>query len=633
MCGIAGFFAAAPFNKEKAQYETKKMTDAIFHRGPDSFGEWYSEQNGIAFGFRRLAILDLHETGNQPMISKSGRFVIVFNGEIYNHLELKNELIGKNWRGHSDTEILLEAIDEFGFENALQKIEGMFSFALWDNSEKVLFLARDRMGEKPLFYSKIGNSIVFASELKALKKYSKFDGEINSEILPFYFRLGYIPAPYSIYKNAQKVKQGCFIKVSKKGNDLEITSEEYWSLEKVVQDGTKHQVKSADAEAIKQLEDLLERSVRQQMISDVPLGAFLSGGIDSSAIVALMQKSSSRAVKTFSIGFDDEKYNEAEFAKEIANYLNTDHTEFYVTAQDALNVIPYLTDMYDEPYGDSSAIPTYLVTKLARQHVTVSLSGDGGDELFFGYPKYRKAVSAWNKLLLIPWPLRQMAALSIPSIPSIFYKRPTLSEALLSKRFDNFFLTAPSYWGRREFFAKDFSANEKFLYEKSIFYQNGSLQNETAYEGMYIDQKGYLPDDLLVKTDRVAMANSLETRIPFLNHKVVEFAWRLPSSMKYRDKETKWILRKILQKHVPKNLWDRPKAGFSVPIESWLNRELKEWTDDLLSEQSIRKAGILNYKSINLRKGKYLNGAYNGCALWHVLMFQDWLQKNHGGTL
>lgn len=633
MCGIAGFFTPNPFNKEQARLEIKKMTGAILHRGPDSFGEWYNDQSQIAFGFRRLAILDLHETGNQPMVSKSGRFVIVFNGEIYNHLEIKRELKAKDWRGHSDTEILLEAIDEFGFEKTLPKIEGMFAFAVWDVKEQTLFLVRDRMGEKPLFYGAIGNTIVFASELKALTKYSEFNGTINKNILPFYFRLGYIPAPYSIYENVQKVKQGCFVKITKQGNGFETHTKEYWSLARVVEEGLRHPYRFSDIEAITQLEELLQRSIKQQMISDVPLGAFLSGGIDSSTIVALMQKNLSSSVKTFSIGFNDDRYNEARFAKEVANYLGTDHTEFYVTAQDALTVIPYLTDIYDEPYGDSSAIPTYLVSKLAKQYVTVSLSGDGGDELFYGYPKYRKAANAWNKLSQIPRPVKRMVAKTIPFIPSLYNQRPSLSDALTSDNFDNFFLSAPSYWGRHQFVTKGFPENESFLYENSLFHGNGQSKEFTGYEGMYIDQKGYLPDDLLVKTDRVAMANSLETRIPLLNYKIVEFAWNLPNSMKYRNNETKWILRRVLGKHVPKKLWDRPKAGFSVPIERWLNHELKEWAGDLLSEANIKKAGIIDYKSIRIRKEKYLKGMYHGCAMWHVLMFQDWLQKNSGGNL
>jgi len=395
MCGIVGLMNKGGIAKSSSQLQLKKMTDAIVHRGPDSMGEWFDEPGGVALGFRRLAILDLQPSGNQPMISASGRYVIVFNGEIYNHLELKKELKHVRWQGHSDTEVLLEAIDTYGLEKALEAIEGMFAIALWDRKERALFLVRDRMGEKPLYYSKIGDTVYFASELKAIKKVDGFQGRINQSVLPFYFKHGYIPAPYSIFENVHKVGQGAIVKLSSSRNDIEISEKEYWSIEDVALAGMHQQGQAAEEEALEHLELLLKRSVAQQMISDVPLGAFLSGGVDSSMIVSLMQRHSPGKVKTFSIGFENDSFDEAKYAKEIANYLGTDHTEFYVSASDALNVIPLLTDIYDEPYGDSSAIPTYLVSKMARQHVTVALSGDAGDELFFGYTRYRRSTKMW----------------------------------------------------------------------------------------------------------------------------------------------------------------------------------------------------------------------------------------------
>jgi asparagine synthase (glutamine-hydrolysing) len=651
MCGITGFWnTSIEVSADKLQAIAQQMSDTLLHRGPDSGGVWVDEAAGIALGHRRLAIVDLSPEGHQPMVSVDGRYVIVFNGEIYNFPELRQNLeqLGHNFRGHSDTEIMLASFSQWGLDRSIQCFNGMFAFALWDRQERVFHLGRDRLGEKPLYYGWVDNTLLFASELKALKAHPDFHAEINRDALTIFFRHGYIPAPYSIYKGIYKLPPATLLTWN--GKDTNPAPVPYWSVREAAELGVAKPFTGSEQEAVDQMDALLRDAVRMRMVADVPLGAFLSGGIDSSIVVALMQVQSSQPVKTFSIGFyeDEDKYNEAPYAKAVAEHLKTDHTELYLTAADALAIIPRLSSLYDEPFSDASGIPTFLVSHLAREHVTVSLSGDGGDELFGGYNHYFSNDRIWQKIGLIPKTLRQTVAYALTSLSPqtwnlVLTKFNALLPALLKEASpgDKLHLIAEvvavsereemyrilvSHWKQPEALVIGASEPPTNLSDR----QHRAQVTSFIESMMYLDTVTYLPDDILVKLDRASMGISLESRIPLLDHRVVEFSWRIPLSMKIRNDRGKWLLREILDKYVPKNLIDRPKMGFGIPIGIWLRDPLRDWAESLLNEERLRREGFLNPQPIRQKWAEHLSGDRDWqYYLWDVLMFQAWLEENH----
>ncbi|MGP5439698.1 asparagine synthase (glutamine-hydrolyzing) [Psychrobacter faecalis] len=629
MCGITGFFKEKIFPlPEEVQYSLQKMTDAIRHRGPDSEGFWYDSDSKVAFGHRRLSILDLSEAGNQPMLSDDDRYVIAFNGEIYNHLEIRQEIESAIstiiWKGHSDTETLLKAIQVFGWEKTLQKLVGMFAIALWDNKEQQLTLARDRMGEKPLYWGWSGQTLLFGSELKALKAHPTFNATIDRDALALLLRYNYVPAPYSIYCGIEKLLPGHFVKIKLGQSRKDVLPISYWSLKKTVENGLSDPFIGSDAEAIDLLEDTIKQSLVGQMSADVPLGAFLSGGVDSSAIVALMQAESKQPIKTFAIGFDEPGYNEAEYAKAVAEHLGTEHTEFYVTANDALEVVPLLSTIFCEPFADSSQIPTYLVSKMAKQHVTVALSGDAGDELFGGYNTYQLLPKIWKIISPLPAPVRRLASKLLSGLP-MPEKLLKLVEVLPVNNRAEFYNLVVSHWKNAEQLVIGSKNISTVLTDKSLWSNVDSFEEWM----MSIDAQQYMIDDILVKVDRTAMANSLEVRVPMLDHRVVELAWQLPLDMKIRDKTGKWVLREVLYKYVPKELIERPKKGFSIPLAQWLRGPLREWAEPLLAEKRLTEEGYFYPDKIRQAWEDHLQGRIdNSSKLWSVLMFQSWLENN-----
>ena len=649
MCGICGFVDLSNrYDQLNRHRIISEMTNTLIHRGPDDVGYWHDQGKGVSLGHRRLSIVDLSVHGSQPMLSNSGRYVIVFNGEIYNHLLLRKELIrsGVNisWRGHSDTEILLACIDTWGIEKSIQKSSGMFAVAIFDNKENNLFLVRDRMGEKPLYYGFQNGVFLFASELKAINKHPDSMRDIDRNALALQFRYSYIPTPYSIYKGIKKLKAGSILRInlSKSNFKKEILEEPktYWSLEDVVINAQKNIYTGNSIEAIDDLNDLLGKSVRDQMVADVPLGAFLSGGIDSSLIVSLMQSQSSVPIDTFTIGFSEDDYNEAIFAKKIAKHLGTKHTELYVSSNDALSVVDKLPQIYDEPFSDSSQIPTYLISEMTKKNVSVSLSGDAGDELFGGYNRYLWTRKIWSRIKFMPISLRKFITYGMTSVsPSAWNKilkqildtpQPgdkmhKLSSILTSSSAEDCYLNLISHWNNSDNIvigATDISVPVNNINDHLDF---DSIEQKM----MYLDAISYLPDDILTKIDRASMSVSLETRIPFLNHHVVEFANTLPLSMKIKNGESKWILRQLLDKYVPREFTERPKMGFGIPIDIWLRGPLRDWAESLLEESRLKKEGFLNYEPIRRKWVEHLSGRRNWqYHLWDILMFQAWLEKN-----
>lgn len=626
MCGIAGCFFSQGREIGSLDRVVREMTDTLHHRGPDDSDVWSDDSGGVAFGHRRLSILDLSPLGRQPMHSACGRFTIAYNGEVYNHLELREELIGYPFKSTSDTETILAAIAAWGVEAALQRFVGMFAFALWDNDTHKLFLVRDRLGIKPLYYGAIpGGGWVFGSEIKALRAHPAHSSTIDRDALALYFRHNYIPAPYSIYQDTWKVEPGQLIVL---GNG-DIQKSKWWSVEDVWQSGFDNPWQMDDAEAIDSLEALLSDAVKMRMLSDVPLGAFLSGGIDSSTVVALMQAQSLRPVKTFSIGFHESTYNEAQHAKVVAEHLGTDHTELYVTPKDLLNVVPSIPQYWDEPFADSSQIPTYILSKLTREHVTVSLSGDGGDELFSGYQRYFYA-HQWDRIASIPLPVRNCMKHVLKATPASFFKvfgklgsrfRWRL-DLLGMKEFQEFYRYLLSHFKH----PADFVLGAKEL-PTALTDTRTSLSDRYAHMALR-DLQMYLPDDILTKVDRASMAASLEARVPLIDHRVVEFAARTPVSAKVRDGEGKWLLKQVLYRHVPQGIIDRPKMGFGVPVEQWMRNELREWCEDLLSPETIRRQGFVDADMVGRMWREYLDGETNwNYYLWDVLMFQAWLAE------
>ncbi|MEH2273232.1 MAG: asparagine synthase (glutamine-hydrolyzing) [Nostoc sp.] len=649
MCGIAGFWnISRRVSPEELCYMVQQMSDTLLHRGPDNGGSWVDAEIGIALGHRRLAIVDLSPEGHQPMISANGRYVIVFNGEIYNFLELKRQLesLGHHFRGRSDTEVMLASFSQWGLHEALGRFNGMFAFALWDRQERILHLGRDRLGEKPVYYGWMGQTFVFGSELKALKVHPAFQAKINRDALAVFLRNNYVPAPYSIYEGIYKLPPGTVLTWN--GMDAHPNPVPYWSALKAAELGVNQPFTGSEIEAVAQMEALLQDAVGLRMVADVPLGAFLSGGVDSSTVVALMQAQSSQSVKTFTIGFDEDSYNEAHYAKAVAQHLGTDHTELYVTPKDALAVIPKLPTLYDEPFSDSSQIPTFLISQLAKQHVTVSLSGDGGDELFAGYKRYFWGRSTWQKIGWIPPTLRQAVARSLSSLSPQTWnrglanfhgllpaklKQPTpgdklhwIGEILAVSDAKALYTSMISHWKEREALVIN---SLKPLMNYSDRQQLTQLP-DFIQQMMYHDTVNYLPDDILVKVDRASMGVSLESRIPFLDHRVVELAWRIPISMKIRNGQGKWLLRQILYKYVPQNLIERPKMGFGMPIDSWLRVSLRDWAEALLDEHRLQQEGFLNPQPIRQKWAEHLSSERDWQNyLWDVLMFQAWLEENH----
>ncbi len=632
MCGVAGCFAPRGCLSDDCAAGAVRMRDQLVHRGPDDAGLWVDILAGIALGHRRLSIIDLSPSGRQPMVSSSGRYCLAFNGEIYNHLELRELAESKGhsfWRGASDTESLLAAIDAVGLVQALRASVGMFALALWDRQERVLHLARDRMGEKPLFYGWQRGVLLFGSELKALRAHPAFEADVDSEALPGYLQSGYIAAPRTIWRGIRKLLPGttvCF-----RSGDVGTMPEPtpYWSFMDVALRGQAEPFSGSDHDAVDALESVLGQAVAGQMVADVSLGAFLSGGIDSSTVVALMQARSSRPVRTFSIGFHDAGYDEAQHARAVAQHLGTDHTELYVTAQDAQRVVPLLTQMFDEPFGDSSAIPTYLVSDLARRQVTVSLSGDGGDELFGGYQRYCNSVmlNLWRQARGLPACTARLAG-ALSGIDAFrgfvsgerICNRLALMSALrqcpdeLAAYGVSIRLWDPARASRPLGSSAELAALTR-----------ARVINLPLHQMMALDSVTYLPDDILTKVDRTAMAVSLETRVPLLDHRVVELAWRMPPHLKSLNGSAKWLLKQVAFRHVPQALLERQKMGFGVPVDEWIRGPLRDWAEDLLSESALRNDGFLAPKPIRLRWRQHLKRQRSWRdSLWTVLMWQAW---------
>lgn len=642
MCGLTGYWSAARLAEERV---AEAMADRIRHRGPDGGGVTLADDGRLALAHRRLAIIDLSEAGHQPMTSRCQRYVVLFNGEIYNHLALRRELQagrGKGWRGHSDTETLLEAFTQWGFQRTLAALNGMFALALWDRSERVLWLARDRMGEKPLYYGRCGGTFFFGSEMKSFAPHPDWSPRIDRNAVAAFLRHAYVPAPQAIYEGICKLPPGCFVGVRDGGSSVG-EPQAYWSVAAVAAEALSAPSLGMDeGDWLHALDELLRDAVGMRMMADVPLGAFLSGGYDSSAVAALMQAQSTRPVKTFTIGFDEKEYNEADHARTVARHLGTEHTELFVRADQAREVIPELASIWDEPFGDSSQIPTLILSRLTRQHVTVALSGDGGDELFCGYTRYALGYGVWRKLKLLPYPLRRLAAGAILRTPvSVLEKANSAIPAKLRLR--NIADRAPKiaavlrqrdelpFYHRLvgQWLEDDMVLGGEAEWARAMRPDVWGTLCDPRDRMMLADMQAYLPDDILTKVDRASMAASLEARVPFLDHRVVEFAWRMPLALKYRNGRGKWLLREVLYRYVPQALMDRPKMGFGVPIGQWLRGPLRGWADDLLDEGRLRREGYLNTKTVRSRWEEHRSGQREWhYSLWNVLMFQAWLERH-----
>ena len=641
MCGIAGFIdQKGTLPASRLGKIATAMADAIAHRGPDEGNAWVDENARLAFGHRRLSIVDLSSAGRQPMVSTGGRYVICYNGEIYNAADLRLELGSKspNFRGHSDTEVLLEACAIWGVEATVKKTIGMFAFALWDREDGRLWLVRDRVGIKPLYWSLNGGQFVFGSELRALRAFPEFSPALDRDALVAYLRHGYYPYPNTVFDDVHQLPPGHILTFAP-GSEPQMKA--YWSLADVFSDARQETFQGDEAEAIDGLESLLVDAIKSRMIADVPLGAFLSGGYDSSTVVALMQACSSRPVSTFSIGFNEDGYNEAVNAKAVAEHLGTAHTELYITPQEARDVIGSLPEMYDEPFADSSQIPTYLVSKLARGNVTVALSGDGGDELFAGYNRYTQADHINQWVSRVPSCLRRMAAGSIRAVPPGAWDtlaaavpdrwRPARTgdkahklASVIGASGDRIYHRLTSLWQDPSDVVTDGSEPYSVITDPEV----QSIAPEYVSRMQYRDTLHYLPNDILTKVDRASMAVSLEARVPLLDHRVVDYASRLPLHFKIRDGERKWILRQVLYRHVPRKLVDRPKMGFGVPIDSWLRGPLRDWAEDLLDAGSLAAGGYFQASRIRQKWSEHLSGRRNWQhALWTVLMFEAWRRR------
>lgn len=642
MCGIAGFYSKNKTNKDALNAIGHAMENALSHRGPDDHDVWQDADLPLVLAHRRLSILDLTQEGHQPKASPSGRYIISYNGEVYNYLEIQQELEGHGVRfsGRSDTEVMLAAFDHWGVNLSLQKFGGMFAFALWDRQEKKLHLVRDRFGKKPLYIGWGGTSLIFASELKAFHQHPDFEAAIDRNVLASYMRFSYICAPYSIFKDVWQLLPGARLTLDlptlSHGTDLSKMMEPYWNIKTALEDSKAQMADISDAKAKENLKTLIEKCVKQRMISDVPLGAFLSGGIDSSTVVAMMQQLSTRPVKTFSIGFHEQGYDEAQYAREIAEHLGTDHHEYYVSGEDALGVIPKLPDMYDEPFADQSQIPTYLVSQFARQNVTVALSGDGGDEALAGYDRHFRVPSLWAKISWMPRFLRQLGGGTIKQIPESALDRLNPSVPQFGRRMHRLanligledpqtvYAYLVGHWHQPEQIVK--GAREPLL---PLFDSEWQPRDLSFAERMiYGDTMSYRPNDLMVKTDRAGMAVSLEIRAPLMDYQIYEYAWQLPHHMKVRNGEGKWILRQILKDYMPESMFDRPKMGFGIPLDDWLRGPLKEWGEDLLSADTLKAQNYFHAKEIRKAWDAHQSGVSgHATQLWTALMFQAWHEK------
>ncbi|HEU0071833.1 MAG TPA: asparagine synthase (glutamine-hydrolyzing) [Alphaproteobacteria bacterium] len=648
MCGIAGLLDhSRTLGGDSLESLAARMAGTLLHRGPDDGGAWSAANAGIGFGFRRLAIIDLTPAGHQPMLADDGKSAIVFNGEIYNAEDIRRELDAMGgapnggWRGHSDTEVLLQACRRFGVVGATQRLVGMFAFAFWDDAAQRLTLVRDRLGIKPLYWARAGKQFLFASELKALRAHPDFSAEIDDTALSAYLRQAYVPAPRSIYRDAAKLPPGHMLTVTA-GGEPQISR--YWNLRDIARDGQRAAKNKPidNAAAIEEMDKLLREAVKLRMIADVPLGAFLSGGIDSSTVVALMQAQSDRPVKTFTIGFHEAGYNEAAHAKQVAAHLGTEHTELYISPDHALQLIPRIPDLFDEPFADPSQVPTYLVSEMTRRHVTVALSGDGGDELFAGYSRYSWAARLKRWTDSVPLPLRQLTAAAMRAVPTESWdslsrlipenRRPRqfghkvqkLAGLLAERSADDVRRRLVGFWHKpEELLGREYAPYDA-LWDDSI---NADLPDFTA-RMQYLDTVTYLPDDILAKVDRASMAVSLEARVPLLDHRVVEHVWNLPADLKLHQGKAKWLLRQVLYKYVPASLVERPKMGFAVPINSWLRGPLRDWAESLLDETRLKREGIFDPAPIRRKWQEHLSESRDWqFDLWVVLMFQAWHER------
>ena len=641
MCGIAGYWQQDGLLDKSV---ITKMSDRMAHRGPDDAGVWLDEKAGLALGHRRLSILDLSPAGHQPMVSPCGWYSLVYNGEIYNHLELRELLKTEggqfNWRGHSDTETLLAALRHWGVEKTLGRLNGMFAFALWDRRARSLFLVRDRMGIKPLYYGHHNGVFLFGSELKALTAHPAWNGAVDRDALALYLRHNCVPTPWSIYRGIFKLPSAHFVVVRENGRTLS-SPRCYWNLGRIAEQGAYQPEKDGDV-LTAELDELLKDAVKKRMFADVPLGTFLSGGIDSTTVTALMQAQSDKPVRTFSIGVQNGNIDEAQHAKAVARYLGTDHTELYVTPEEVLEVISQLPVIWDEPFSDSSQIPTFLVSKLARQHVTVSLSGDGGDELFSGYNRHIVGPGVWRKASRLPLQLRRVMSLGLGflarhdveglrrylpqrmAVPDLADRLEKLAGALKTSDRLAFYKDLVSHWKDPASLILGGTEPPTLLDNRNNMPRLPGLREEM----MYLDQMTYLPDDILTKVDRASMTVSLEARVPLLDYRMVEFSWRVPTEFKYRDGKGKWLLRQVLYRYVPEKLIERPKQGFAIPLGEWLRGPLREWAEELLDERRLREEGFFDPVPIRTMWLEHVNGKrrWHNC-LWDVLMFQAWLES------
>lgn len=658
MCGIAGIFS----NRAPDLAVLNQMAQAIVHRGPDDGGIWTDAESGIGFAHRRLSIVDLSQSGHQPMETPDGRLVLNFNGEIYNHRSLRTEVESfggvpaGGWRGHSDTETLLAAISTWGLDGAIRRATGMFALALWDSRKRVLALARDRFGEKPLYYGWAGRDFVFGSELKALKPHPNFDNSISRRALKLYAAQSYVPAPFTIYERIYKLPPGCVLELTQDACTASLSEppgenrvsgglhlHRYWAYREVIERGLADPIVDR-TEALNELDRTLDDAIRSQSMADVPVGAFLSGGIDSSTIAALYQRHSAVPIRTYTIAFEEASYNEASDARKVAEHLGTVHHEHLVTACEAQNVIPSLPTIYDEPFADSSQIPTFLVSRVARAEVKVALTGDGGDELFGGYARHFSAPSIWQHIRRVPTPIRSIAGAALATIPSSFWSRA--SDLLPGRR-------QPHFGGKLQKAFRVLSKAETLQDLYFAFLDEWSFERhavrgdapldwpvnddpianaQDALSIMYYDAVGYLPDDILCKVDRASMAVSLETRVPFLDHRVAEAAARIPLNMKLEGGCGKQIVRRLLSAYVPQEILERPKAGFAIPVGEWIKGPLRPWAEDLLNDPHIAQDGWFDWEVVQRRWEMHLNGRRDSTqALWAILMFQAWHRQETEG--